>query len=120
MVLYSTIRRLTQILLDTYTYVKPELSCFYWCWCSVLGDLIISADSLSVNLGIGLTITFKAGELMLRWLWGAKAQWSEQLKQKALGSIPCCCFFSSSWLTNVDEMKDLWYSSTVQLLSTQI
>ena len=27
--------------------------------------------------------------------------------------------FSSSWLTNVDGMKDLWCSSTVQLLSTQ-
>ena len=27
---------------------------------------------------------------MLRWLWGAVAQWSEhlQLKQEALGSIP--------------------------------
>ena len=27
---------------------------------------------------------------MLRWLWGAIAQWSEhlQLKQEALGSIP--------------------------------
>ena len=28
-------------------------------------------------------------------------------------------FFSSSWLTNVDGMKDLWCSSTVRLLSTQ-
>ena len=28
-------------------------------------------------------------------------------------------FFSSSWLTNLDEMKDLWCSSTVWLLSTQ-
>ena len=27
---------------------------------------------------------------------------------------------STSWLTNVDEMKDLWCSSTVRLLSTQI
>ena len=26
---------------------------------------------------------------------------------------------SSSWLTNVDEIKDLWCSSIVQLLSTQ-
>ena len=60
------------------------------CWCSVLGDLIIPADSLSTSLGIGLSITFKAGEFMLRWLWGAVAQWSEhlQLKQEALGSIP--------------------------------
>ena len=29
-------------------------------------------------------------------------------------------FFSSSWLTTVDGMKDLWCSSTVRLLSTQI
>ena len=53
------------------------------------------------------------------------AQWSEhlQLKQEALGSIPSGCpgfFFTSSWLTNVDGMKDLWCSSTVWLLSTQI
>ena len=32
----------------------------------------------------------------------------------------CPGFFSSSWLTNVDGMKDLWCSSTVRLLSTQI
>ena len=32
----------------------------------------------------------KAGVELLRWLWGAVAQWSEhlQLKQEALGSIP--------------------------------
>ena len=29
-------------------------------------------------------------------------------------------FFTSSWLTDVDGMKDLWCSSTVWLLSTQI
>ena len=29
-------------------------------------------------------------------------------------------FFSFSWLPNVDGMKDLWCSSTVRLLSTQI
>ena len=29
-------------------------------------------------------------------------------------------FLSSSWLTNVDGMKDLWCSSAVRLLSTQI
>ena len=102
-----------------------ELSCYYWCWCSVLGDLIILADSSSTSLGIGLSITFKAGVELLRWLWGAVAQWSEhlQLKQEALGSIPGGYpgfFFTSSWLTNVDGMKDLWCSSTVRLLSTQI
>ena len=37
-------------------------------------------------------------------------------------SIPggCLGFFYSSWLTNVDGMKDPWCSSTVWLLSTQI
>ena len=29
-------------------------------------------------------------------------------------------FFTSNWLTNVDGMRDLWCSSTVRLLSTQI
>ena len=55
-----------------------------------LGDLIIPADSSNTSLGIGLSITFKAGVELLRWLWGAVAQWSEhlQLKQEALGSIP--------------------------------
>ena len=116
----------TQTQVNIKAQVKPELLCFYWCWCSVLGGLIIPADFLSTNLVIGLSITFKPGELMLRWLWGAVGKWSEhlQLKQEAMGSIPSgCCpvFFSSfSWLTNVDEMKDLWCSSTVWLLSTQI
>ena len=59
---------------------------------------------------------------MLKWLWGAVAQWSEhlQLKQEALGLIPGGYpgFF---WLTNnVDEMKDLWCDITVRLLSTEI
>ena len=51
---------------------------------------IIPADSSSTSLGIGLSITFKAGVELLRWLWGAVAQWSEhlQLKQGALGLIP--------------------------------
>ena len=53
---------------------------------------------------------------MLRRQWGAIAQRSEhlQLKQEALGLIPVSYpefFFSSSWLANVDEMKDLWCSS---------
>ena len=30
-----------------------ELSCYYWCWCSMLGDLLIfiQVDSLSISLG---------------------------------------------------------------------
>ena len=52
----------------------------------MLGDLIIPADSLSTNLGIGLSIALKAGGRMLRGLWGAVAHWSEhlQFKQEAL------------------------------------
>ena len=45
---------------------------------------------MSTSLGIGLFITFKARELMLRRLWEATAQWSKhglQLKQEALDSI---------------------------------
>ena len=69
--------------------------------------------------------TLKAGVKLFGWLWGAVAQWPEHLwlKQEVLGSIPGGCpgfFFSSGWLTNVDGMKDLWCSSTVRLLSTQI
>ena len=47
------------------------------------------ADSLIISLGIGLSITLKAGRGMLRWLWGAVVQWSEhlQLKQEALALI---------------------------------
>ena len=63
---------------------------------------------------------------MLRWLWGAVAQWSEhlQLKQeeKALDSIPSGCpgfFLFELAYTNADGMKDVWYSSTVWLLSAQ-
>ena len=98
----------------------PWTTCSFWCWWCVLGDLIIiPTDSLSISLGMGLYITHKAGFELLGWLWGAIAQWLEQLqmKQKALGSIPCGCliFSSSSWLPNVDGMKDLWCSSTAWL-----
>ena len=59
---------------------------------------------------MGLSITFKAGVELLRWQCEAIAQWSEhlQLKREALG------FSFSSWLINVDGMKDL-YSALVQL-----
>ena len=33
-----------------------------------------------------------------------------------LQQLPCFFFLSSSWLTNVDEIKDRWCSNTVQLL----
>ena len=34
-------------------------ACYYWCWCSVLGNLIIPIDSLSISLGMRLSITLK-------------------------------------------------------------
>ena len=38
----------------------------------------------SISLGMGLSVTLKAGVKLPGWLWGAIAQWSEhlQLKQK--------------------------------------
>ena len=62
-----------------------------------VGDLSIQADSLSISLGMGLSITLNAEGGMLRWLWGAMAQ-HLQLKQEALDSIPGGCpgFFSLS------------------------
>ena len=77
------------------------------------------------SLGIGLSIALKAERGIPDWLWGAVAQWSEhlQLKQEALGSIPSGCpgfFLFQLAYTNVNGMKDLWCSSTVRLLSTQI
>ena len=61
------------------------------------------ATCSSTSLGIGLSITFKAGVELLRWLWGAVVQWSEhlQLKQEAVGLIPGGCpgFFFHFQLT---------------------
>ena len=103
-------------------YIKYYM---YWCWCSVLGGFITPADSSSTSLGIGLSVALKAERGIPDWLWGAVAQWSEhlQLKQEALGSIPSGCpgfFLFQLAYTNVNGMKDLWCSSTVRLLSTQI
>ena len=76
----------------------------------VLGDLIIPADSSSTSLGIGLSITLKAGVKLLRWLWGAVTQWLEhlQLKQELgpgfnPGRLPSVFFsFPAGSVTNVD------------------
>ena len=59
----------------------------------MLGGLSTPADSLSISLGMGLSITLKAERGRLRWLWGAVAQWSEhlQLKHETLGSNPGSC-----------------------------
>ena len=45
----------------------------------MLSDLIIPVDSLSISLGMGLSITLEAGVKMPGWLWGALAQWPEHL-----------------------------------------
>ena len=70
-----------------------EVTCYYLCWYSVFRDLAIPADSWNISLGVGLSITLKARVELLRWLWGAVAQWSDnlQLKQEALGLIPGGC-----------------------------
>ena len=77
----------------------------------MLGDSIILVDSLCISLVTLLSITLIGGVELPEWLWGTAAQWSEhlQLKQEALDSIPggCLVFPSSTWLTNVDRMKDL-------------
>ena len=58
---------------------------------------------------MGLSITLKAGRWMLRWLWGAVAQWSEhlQLKHEVLIQYLATAlgFFSFSWLilVHMDE-----------------
>ena len=59
----------------------------------MLGDLVIPVDSLSISLGMGLSIILKAGVKMPGWLWGAVAQRPEHLwlKQVFLGSIPGGC-----------------------------
>ena len=109
-----------------YIRLSLEVTCYYWCWCSMLRDLIIPVDSLSISLGMGLSITLKAGVKLPGWLWGAVVQWPEhlQLKLKVLGSIPrwppWVFSLPAGLLYSVDGMKDLWYSSTAWLLSTQI
>ena len=85
----------------------------------------VQMSACTCTWGIGLSITLKAERGIPDWLWGAVAQWSEhlQLTQEALGSIPSGCpgfFLFQLAYTNVNGMKDLWCSSTVRLLSTQI
>ena len=60
-----------------YIRLSPEITCYYWCRCSMLGDLIILVDSMSITLGMGLSITLNTGVELPRtwWLWGAVAQW---------------------------------------------
>ena len=44
----------------------------------------VPADSLIINLGTGLSITLKAGGILLAVLWGAVAQWPEHLQLKLI------------------------------------
>ena len=104
-----------------HTYEKIAVlmyACYYWCWRLMLDDLIILVDSLSISLGMRLSITLKAGVRLPGRLWEAVAQSSEHLwlEQEVLGSIPGGCpgFFSSSWLTNVNGMKALVQLSCFQ------
>ena len=83
-------------------------------------QIVIHPQYITVKAGVDLLMQVPVGSRRL-------AQWSEhlQLKQEALGLIPmavanCLGFSSSSCLTNVDGMNDLWCSSTVRLLSIQI
>ena len=55
-------------------------------------------------------------ELLSRQFFSLKVIMCLFLKKQKLIMHDC----SYSWLTNVDELKDLWCSSTVQLLSTKI
>ena len=72
----------------------------------MLGDLIILIDSLSISLGMEIA-------------WVAVGNHSSVVRAPA-AKAGGPRFFSSSWLTNVDGMKDLWCSGTARLLSTQI
>ena len=91
----------------------------------MLGDLIIPVDSLSINWGMGLSITLKAGVKFALVAVGSHGSVARTPVAKAGGPgfdsrwLPWV-FSSSSWLTNVDGMQDLWCSSRVRLLSTQI
>ena len=72
----------------------------------MLRDLIILIDSLSISLGMGLSITLKAGVEQLRWAIAQRSEHLHVAEAGDSGSIPGSClgFFFSSWLTNVDEM----------------
>ena len=64
----------------------------------MLGDLIIPVESLSISLGVRLSVTLKAGVEQLRWLWGAVAQRSVhlQLKQETRVRFPAAALGFSS------------------------
>ena len=60
----------------------------------MFGDLIIPVDSLSISLGMGLSITLKAGVKLPGWLWGSShSSVARAPAAKAGGSG-----FNSQWL----------------------
>ena len=73
-----------------------QILCTCHSWCSVLGDLIIPIDSLSISLGMGLSVTLKAGVEQLRWLWGAVAQQLEHLRLTLVHFPAAALGFSST------------------------
>ena len=83
-----------------------ELSYYYWCWCSVLGDLAILADWLSISLGIGLSVTFKTRVRLLRWLWGTVAQWLEHLQLKQMIAYFLICLSRHKLSGDQDKYLD--------------
>ena len=78
-------------------YVRLSLN-YRVSWCSVLGVLV---DYLNTSLDIGLSITFKAGELILRRMWGpylsGQSTCSSSRRPSVRSPPPCfyvCLFFS--------------------------
>lgn len=60
-----------------------EISCVYYCWSSVLGDLDTPAGSKDTRLGMGLFVMFKLEAKTLHgWQWGTvMAQSTSSLSQ---------------------------------------
>ena len=72
--------------------------------------MIIPVDSLSISVGTGLSITLKAGVELPAWVAvGSRSSVVIALaaKQRVRFLMAALGCFSSSWLTNVDGMKDL-------------
>ena len=76
----------------------------------MLGNLVIPVGFLSISLVMGLSITLKSYSEVAWVAVGTVAPWSAclQLKQEALCTIPG------------GGMEDLWCSSIIWLLLTQI
>ena len=64
------------------------VECYYRRWCSMLGDLIIPVDLMSISLGMGLSITLKAAVEQLRWLRGVTQRSEHWLMQEIRVRFP--------------------------------